>query len=81
LRYLGLVLPAAAALALGVSDAVTGEVMAIVGGAVIPPLMGLLSEKLHSVALSYSVPLLAYVCVVLYSFWGSQRKGLVGEVA
>ncbi len=56
-------------------------VMAIVGGAVIPPLMGLLSEKLHSVALSYSVPLLAYVCVVLYSFWGSQRKELGGEVA
>ena len=32
-------------------------VMAIVGGAVLTPMMGLISEKLHSIALSYSVPL------------------------
>jgi len=49
-------------------------VMAIVGGAIIPPLMGLLSEKLHSLASSYAVPLLAYVVVALYAFWGSQPK-------
>lgn len=48
-------------------------VMAIVGGAVMPPLMGLISEKAHSVALSYSVPLVAYVFVAFYSFWGSKR--------
>jgi FHS family L-fucose permease-like MFS transporter len=49
-------------------------VMAIVGGAVLTPAMGFLSEQTHSLALSYSVPLLAYVIIALYSFWGSQRR-------
>ena len=48
-------------------------VMAIIGGAVLTPIMGLISEKLHSIALSYSVPLVAYVVIVLYSFWGSRQ--------
>jgi FHS family L-fucose permease-like MFS transporter len=49
-------------------------VMAIVGGAVLTPIMGLISEKAHSLALAYSVPLLAYVIIALYSFWGSQQR-------
>jgi FHS family L-fucose permease-like MFS transporter len=49
-------------------------VMAIVGGAVLTPVMGLISEKTHSLALAYSVPLLAYVIIALYSFWGSQQR-------
>jgi FHS family L-fucose permease-like MFS transporter len=49
-------------------------VMAIIGGAVLTPIMGLISEKLHSIALSYSVPLVAYVVIVLYSFWGSRQR-------
>jgi FHS family L-fucose permease-like MFS transporter len=49
-------------------------VMAIVGGAVLTPLMGLISEKTHSLALAYSVPLLAYVIIALYSFWGSHQR-------
>jgi FHS family L-fucose permease-like MFS transporter len=49
-------------------------VMAIVGGAVLTPLMGFISEKTHSLALAYSVPLLAYVIIALYSFWGSQQR-------
>jgi MFS transporter, FHS family, L-fucose permease len=49
-------------------------VMAIVGGAVLTPAMGFLSERTHSLAFSYSVPLLAYVIIALYSFWGSQRR-------
>jgi fucose permease len=36
--------------------------------------MGLISEKTHSLALAYSVPLLAYVIIALYSFWGSQQR-------
>jgi FHS family L-fucose permease-like MFS transporter len=48
-------------------------VMAIVGGAVLTPLMGFISEKAHSLALAYTVPLLAYVLIALYSFCGSQR--------
>jgi FHS family L-fucose permease-like MFS transporter len=49
-------------------------VMAIVGGAVLTPLMGLIAEKTHSLALAYSVPLLAYVIIALYSYWGSQPR-------
>jgi MFS transporter, FHS family, L-fucose permease len=49
-------------------------VMAIVGGAVLTPAMGFISERTHNLALSYSVPLLAYVIIALYSFWGSQRR-------
>src|SRR5258707_1628253 len=46
-------------------------VMAIVGGAVLTPIMGLISERVHSLATGYSVPLVAYVCIALYSFFGS----------
>jgi MFS transporter, FHS family, L-fucose permease len=49
-------------------------VMAIIGGAVLTPLMGFISEKTRSLALAYSVPLLAYVVIALYSFWGSQQR-------
>jgi MFS transporter, FHS family, L-fucose permease len=49
-------------------------VMAIVGGAVLTPIMGLISEKTHSLAQAYSVPLLAYLIIALYSFWGSQQR-------
>jgi len=49
-------------------------VMAIVGGAVLTPIMGLISEKLRSLALSYSVPWLAYVVIMLYAFWGAERQ-------
>jgi FHS family L-fucose permease-like MFS transporter len=46
-------------------------VLAIVGGAVLTPIMGLISDKLHSYALAYSVPFLAYIYISLYSFLGS----------
>ncbi|HLZ91456.1 MAG TPA: L-fucose:H+ symporter permease [Candidatus Acidoferrum sp.] len=49
-------------------------VMAIVGGAVLTPAMGFISERAHSLALAYSVPLLAYLIIAMYSYWGSQPK-------
>jgi FHS family L-fucose permease-like MFS transporter len=49
-------------------------VMAIVGGAVLTPIMGLVSETAHSLALGYSVPLVAYVVILLYSFWGATPR-------
>ncbi len=52
-------------------------VMAIIGGAVLTPLMGFISEKSHSLALAYSVPLLAYVIIAMYSFWGSRQRTAV----
>jgi MFS transporter, FHS family, L-fucose permease len=47
-------------------------VMAIVGGAVLTPIMGWISEVFGSIALAYSVPWLAYVYIALYAFVGSQ---------
>ena len=43
-------------------------VMAIVGGAVLTPLMGYLSVRFGSVAIAYIVPLFAYLFLILYSF-------------
>ncbi|HMH06826.1 MAG TPA: L-fucose:H+ symporter permease [Terriglobales bacterium] len=49
-------------------------VMAIVGGAVLTPLMGLISEKSGSIALAYSVPLFTYIYIALYSLLGSKQR-------
>jgi len=43
-------------------------VMAIVGGAVLTPVMGLIAEARHSIASAYVVPLAAYVFIAGYSF-------------
>jgi MFS transporter, FHS family, L-fucose permease len=45
-------------------------VMAIVGGAVIPPLMGKIADASHSMAPAYVVPLLAYLFIAGYAFAG-----------
>jgi hypothetical protein len=39
-------------------------VTAIVGGALIPPLIGKIADASHSVALAYVVPLVAYLFIV-----------------
>ncbi len=49
-------------------------VMAIVGGAVFTPFMGLISQATHSMALAMLVPLLGYLVIALYAFWGSRLK-------
>ncbi|MGA2200632.1 MAG: L-fucose:H+ symporter permease [Terriglobales bacterium] len=54
-------------------------VMAIVGGAVLTPVMGLISELGRGVRLAYCVPLVSYVCIALYSFFGSKQRGQLGE--
>jgi FHS family L-fucose permease-like MFS transporter len=51
-------------------------VMAIIGGAILTPLMGLVSEKFHSLAFAYTIPLIAYMYITLYSFLGSRRVGI-----
>jgi len=48
-------------------------VMAIVGGAALTPLMGLINDRTHSIALAYLVPLVGYVCVAAYAFLGATR--------
>jgi MFS transporter, FHS family, L-fucose permease len=45
-------------------------VMAIVGGAVIPPLMGKIADASHSMAPAYVIPLLAYLFIAGYAFAG-----------
>jgi len=52
-------------------------VMAIVGGAVLTPIMGLISERAHSLALAYSVPLMAYLIITWYSLWGAHPRNIV----
>src|SRR5437660_11468418 len=49
-------------------------VMAIVGGALIPLLMGRIADIRHSIAPAYLVPLIAYVAVALYAFVGARPK-------
>jgi fucose permease len=51
------------------SNALSGlMVMAIVGGAIVPPLMGLVADKLHSVQLSFIVPVMALVYITYTAF-------------
>jgi len=47
-------------------------VMAIVGGAVLTPIMGLISELRHSIAPAYVIPLVAYIVIAGYAFAGAK---------
>ena len=47
-------------------------VMAIVGGAILTPAMGLISEASMSLAVAYLVPLGCYVFIMFYSFVGAR---------
>ena len=49
-------------------------VMAIIGGAVFTPMIGLVYQITHSMALAMLVPLVCYICVGLYAFWGSNLR-------
>ena len=44
------------------------QIMAIVGGAVAPPLMGWLADTFHSMAVCFAVPLVGFVATTLYGF-------------
>jgi FHS family L-fucose permease-like MFS transporter len=56
-------------------------VMAIIGGAVLTPLMGLISEGGRGVAPAYVVPLVGYLCVGAFAFFGSAYRGPAVENA
>jgi MFS transporter, FHS family, L-fucose permease len=49
-------------------------VMAIVGGAVLTPLMGWIAQTQHSIARAYLVPFFSYCGIALYSFVGVHMK-------
>jgi MFS transporter, FHS family, L-fucose permease len=54
-------------------------VMAIVGGALFPPVMGYIQVVTGSMAISMIVPLISYVFLMYYSFAGSVPKGNLYE--
>ena len=55
-------------------------VMAIVGGAILTPIMGLIAESRHSIAPAYAVPLVAYVFIAIYAFAGAKPRVISGPV-
>jgi FHS family L-fucose permease-like MFS transporter len=46
-------------------------VMAVVGGAIMPPLMGVITRQTGSIAAGYWLPLAGYLVVALYGLFGS----------
>jgi FHS family L-fucose permease-like MFS transporter len=60
---------------LGVDSKVGGSliVMAIIGGAVLTPLMGIISDQTKSIAFAYGVPLVGYAYIGCYSFFANRR--------
>lgn len=73
---------------LGPNTKIAGSflVMAIIGGAVLTPVMGLIAEKSHSLALAYVVPLVCYAFIIYYSLVGAKvrsandAKNVVAEI-
>lgn len=51
-------------------------VMAIVGGAVLPPLMGYIAEVSNSMAMAMIVPLVGYAYITYYALSGSKLKSV-----
>lgn len=50
----------------------SGLIMAIVGGALITPLQGLLSDLSGSVSLSFIVPLICFIVILIYSIYAKK---------
>lgn len=49
-------------------------IMAIVGGAIVPPLMGLVSDWKGDIQIAFLVPLVCYAFITFYGFIGSKVK-------
>ena len=50
-------------------------IMAIIGGAIWTPLMGLISDKTHSMAIAMTIPFVSYLYILYYAYIGSKPKG------
>ena len=50
-------------------------IMAIIGGAIWTPLMGLISDKTHSMAIAMTIPFVSYLYIFYYAYIGSKPKG------
>lgn len=44
-------------------------IMTIVGGAIAPLIMGYIADNTHSMALAFTVPLVCYIYIMVYSVW------------
>lgn len=51
-------------------------VMSIVGGALLTPLMGMISQVEQSIAMAYVIPMTGYLFIAWYSIWGSHLRPL-----
>ncbi|MFN0047694.1 MAG: L-fucose:H+ symporter permease [Cytophagales bacterium] len=49
-------------------------IMAIFGGAIIPPIMGLVSDWQGDIQIAFVVPLICYAYIAYYGFFGSKLK-------
>jgi FHS family L-fucose permease-like MFS transporter len=56
-------------------------VMAIVGGAIFPPISGLIARETGSLALGYFVPLAGFVGVAIFGFYQSTQRTLLSGPA
>jgi len=56
-------------------------VMAIVGGALFPPISGLIARETGSLALGYLVPMVGFVGVAMYGFFQSTQRTLLSGPA
>lgn len=56
-------------------------IMAIIGGAVWTPLMGMISDITHSMALAIAIPLISYLFIIYYSYFGSKPSGPLYETS
>jgi len=55
-------------------------VMAIIGGAVLTPLLGWVAERAHSMAAGFAVPLGCYLVVAYFSFIGCRAHPVASEI-
>ena len=56
-------------------------VMAIVGGAIFPPIAGLIARQTGSLALGYLVPMIGFIGVAIYGFFQSTQRTLLSGPA
>lgn len=54
-------------------------IMAIIGGAVWTPLMGLISDVTHSMAMAMILPIVSYLFIAYYAYYGCKPSGPLYE--
>jgi MFS transporter, FHS family, L-fucose permease len=55
-------------------------IMSIVGGAILPPLLGLIADKTNNIQYGYIVPMIAFVVVLFFGLTGYKHKEKAVEV-